>query len=668
MGSITSGSPDITLAAPNVSGTVLQSATAGGGPAVNTNVQAQEQNSPNGTFTSTDSSGNYRLLLGNGTWVITAQPPMGDTTDAPTSTTVVISNGSITSGSPNITLNEKAMPTTTLGVSGSPASYGAESSVTFTVTVSGTGGVAPSGTATVDNGSTTLCTVTGLTPLGGAASGTCSLSAEQLSAGTYSSITGQYVPGVDPSYFAGAPSSAKSVTITKAAPSAPSISNLPASGTFGGGFTATVSTTGDGTTSVTSNSTGVCTASGLAVSYVGVGTCSLTAHVTAGTNYAAAEGNAQTFSVAPVAPPAPAGSTSSASDVSDSATGSATAANDGTTVTGNGIGGLTVAQYTSNPGPSPSFAASGTYFDVSLSAGNSFSSVIVTDCNLSGATTLEWNNGGTWEPVVGAPGPTLSAGCLSVTLTSSTSPSLSQLTGTVFAGAISGGYWLAASDGGIFNYGAGAGFFGSHGGSPLNKPIVGMAATPDGKGYWLVASDGGIFAYGDAAFYGSHGGSPLNKPIVGMAATPDGKGYWLVASDGGIFAYGDAAFFGSHGGVTAQRADRRHGRRTERAGLLAGRPPTAGSSPTGRAPPSSARHGGSPLNEPIVGMAAAPERAGLLAGRLRRRDLRLRVGRRLLRLPRRLAAQRADRRHGRRARRAGLLAGRLRRRDLQLRP
>ena len=26
-----------------------------------------------------------------------------------------------------------------------------------------------------------------------------------------------------------------------------------------------------------------------------------------------------------------------------------------------------------------------------------------------------------------------------------------------------------------------------------------MAATPDGKGYWLVASDGGIFTFGDAA-------------------------------------------------------------------------------------------------------------------------------------------------------------------------
>ena len=32
----------------------------------------------------------------------------------------------------------------------------------------------------------------------------------------------------------------------------------------------------------------------------------------------------------------------------------------------------------------------------------------------------------------------------------------------------------------------------------------------------------------------------LNKPVVGMASTPDGAGYWLVAADGGIFAFGDA--------------------------------------------------------------------------------------------------------------------------------
>ena len=109
------------------------------------------------------------------------------------------------------------------------------------------------------------------------------------------------------------------------------------------------------------------------------------------------------------------------------------------------------------------------------------------------------------------------------------------------------GYWLVGSDGGIFSFGD-AGFFGSAGGLKLNAPIVGMAATADGDGYWLVASDGGVFTYGDAGFDGSAGGLTLNAPIVGMAATPGGGGYWLVASDGGIFSYGDAQFFGSRGG------------------------------------------------------------------------------------------------------------------------
>ena len=83
----------------------------------------------------------------------------------------------------------------------------------------------------------------------------------------------------------------------------------------------------------------------------------------------------------------------------------------------------------------------------------------------------------------------------------------------------------------------------------LNRPIVGMAPTPDGKGYWPVASDGGIFSFGDAHFYGSTGAVRLVKPVVGMAPTPDGKGYWLVASDGGIFSFGDAHFYGSTGAV-----------------------------------------------------------------------------------------------------------------------
>ena len=199
----------------------------------------------------------------------------------------------------------------------------------------------------------------------------------------------------------------------------------------------------------------------------------------------------------------------------------------------------------------------------------------------------------------------------------------------------------------------------------LNKPVVGMAATPDGGGYWLVASDGGIFSYGDAsstaapaacvlnkpivgmavgarrrratgwwpptagssatataAFYGSTGSMRLNKPVVGMAATPSGNGYWLVASDGGIFSYGDASFHGSTGSLV--------------------------------------------LNKPIVGMITGPGRRRLLPRRLGRRHLQLRHGA-LLRLARGADAQAPDRGGGGHADRQRLLVHRHRRTGLEFR-
>lgn len=109
------------------------------------------------------------------------------------------------------------------------------------------------------------------------------------------------------------------------------------------------------------------------------------------------------------------------------------------------------------------------------------------------------------------------------------------------------GQWVVAADGGVFAF-AGAPFYGSMGGKPLNAPIVGIAPTPSGAGYWLVGSDGGVFAFGDAGFYGSAAGTALARPMVGISPTPSGRGYWLVAADGGVFAYGDAPFFGSMGG------------------------------------------------------------------------------------------------------------------------
>ena len=36
----------------------------------------------------------------------------------------------------------------------------------------------------------------------------------------------------------------------------------------------------------------------------------------------------------------------------------------------------------------------------------------------------------------------------------------------------------------------------------MNAPVVGMAADLVTNGYWMVASDGGIFSF-DAPFYGA---------------------------------------------------------------------------------------------------------------------------------------------------------------------
>lgn len=85
----------------------------------------------------------------------------------------------------------------------------------------------------------------------------------------------------------------------------------------------------------------------------------------------------------------------------------------------------------------------------------------------------------------------------------------------------------------------------------LDAPISGEAvdgATP--SGYWLVASDGGVFAEGGAPFYGSLPGLGVKPaaPVVGIVPTPNGHGYWLVGADGGVFAFGSAPFLGSAAG------------------------------------------------------------------------------------------------------------------------
>jgi hypothetical protein len=110
------------------------------------------------------------------------------------------------------------------------------------------------------------------------------------------------------------------------------------------------------------------------------------------------------------------------------------------------------------------------------------------------------------------------------------------------------GYWSVDSTGRVFPDGD-ASYLGDLRATRLNAPIVGIAATRDGKGYWLAAADGGVFTFGNARFYGSAGAMHLNAPVVGIARTPTGDGYWLAAADGGVFTYGDAKFLGSAGSL-----------------------------------------------------------------------------------------------------------------------
>jgi hypothetical protein len=105
------------------------------------------------------------------------------------------------------------------------------------------------------------------------------------------------------------------------------------------------------------------------------------------------------------------------------------------------------------------------------------------------------------------------------------------------------GYWLAAQNGKIYNYGAVPALPAVQ--LPAGAHIVGMASTTDGQGAWLTDQRGDVYAEGDAHYVGGLGGVALSAPIVGVAVTHSGNGYWVVGKDGGVFNYGDAPFLGS---------------------------------------------------------------------------------------------------------------------------
>ena len=198
----------------------------------------------------------------------------------------------------------QATPTITIGNLPSSAAYGG--SFTPTITYSG------DGTASVVSNSTGICTVTGGV-VHFVAVGTCSLTTSATAGTNYAAVTG----------------SAQTFTVGQATPTI-GIGNLPSSAAYGGSFTPSITYSGDGTASVVSNSTSICTVTGGVVHFVAIGTCSLTTSATAGTNYAAITGSAQTFTVGQATPTISIGNLPSSAAYGGSFTPSITYSGDGT--------------------------------------------------------------------------------------------------------------------------------------------------------------------------------------------------------------------------------------------------------------------------------------------------------------------------------------------------
>jgi len=202
-----------------------------------------------------------------------------------------------------VTLTSSTTPTITTqtAVTSSPANPVVGQTVTYTAAVSvpspGTG--TPSGTVAFTSASAGVICPAATLNLGSPDTATCTT--------TYSAALSDNVSATysgDPNYSGSTAST--SVTVGRGTPTTPYIINPPTSGTYGGNSgTLTVSTDGDGTTSVTSSTPSVCTVSGFVASYVGTGTCTLTPHVAAGTNYTAADGGPQGFAVDQADPSAP---------------------------------------------------------------------------------------------------------------------------------------------------------------------------------------------------------------------------------------------------------------------------------------------------------------------------------------------------------------------------
>ncbi len=99
-----------------------------------------------------------------------------------------------------------------------------------------------------------------------------------------------------------------------------------------------------------------------------------------------------------------------------------------------GSGTVTVAQYASNPAPASStFRGNGSYFDVHVAPGSTFTSLTIQDCSTNGGTQAYWYSPtGGWT-LASNQSYNAATGCIAITANNTgTSPTIAQLTGTYF--------------------------------------------------------------------------------------------------------------------------------------------------------------------------------------------------------------------------------------------
>jgi hypothetical protein len=121
---------------------------------------------------------------------------------------------------------------------------------------------------------------------------------------------------------------------------------------------------------------------------------------------------------------------------SDENTGSTTVGSDGLTATGKGIGAIGVGAYGAEPQGVPGLQIGSSFFDVKVSKDSIFGSVVLSDCNVGDTTSVMWwdTDANAWKDVSDAVfSGAGSQRCVTITIGQDSSPSLSELTGTVFA-------------------------------------------------------------------------------------------------------------------------------------------------------------------------------------------------------------------------------------------